>query len=233
MASPSVKTKQRRTESNSKAASDATRSKLLEAAGEIFAEVGYHRATIREICNRAGVNAALINYHFGDKLELYSEVLQGLLSAARLRAVGAALNEKAPPEELLRGAIKARLRGVAAADQTGWLFRIFTHEIARPTPAMTRIINTVSRPMYGQLCEIVGSLLGLPADSEKTRLSAHSVMGQVILYVLAGPLLARLWPELKMTPEQMDKIAAHIADFSLAYLRQTHGSQQDANEPLG
>src|SRR5260370_36869827 len=106
--------RRRTAESKSEPAPDATRSKLLESAGEIFAEVGYERATIREICARAGVNNALINYHFGDKLELYTEVLQRLLSAARIEEVRAALNRKAPPEEILRGVIKARLRGVVS-----------------------------------------------------------------------------------------------------------------------
>jgi AcrR family transcriptional regulator len=215
-------------ESNNEAAAEATRAKLLEAAGEVFAEVGYHRATIREICARAGVNGALINYHFGDKLELYNQMLQRLVSAARIDAVRAALNQQAPPEEILREVIKARLRGVSAGDQGGRLFRIFTHEMAHPTPAMTRIVNGISRPVYNQLCEIVGALAGLPADDEQTRLCAHSIMGQVILYVLAGPVLGRLWPELKMMPEQLDRIADHIADFSLAYLQQLHGRRPQA-----
>lgn len=218
---PSAKTKTKRpaTASNEDAA-EATRAKLLDAAAEIFAEAGYHRATIREICARAHVNGALVNYHFGDKLELYSEVLQRLVGAARIKAVRTALNRKAPPETVLRDAIKVRLRGASAGDQAGWLFRIFAHEIAQPTPAMTSIINSVSRPLYNQLREIVGALVGRPADDEKTRLCAHSVMGQIILYVLAGPVLRQLWPELKMTPEQLDRIGDHITDFSLAYMRQ-------------
>ena len=39
------------------AASDATREKLLEAAGRVFADRGYEAATVREICRRAGANA--------------------------------------------------------------------------------------------------------------------------------------------------------------------------------
>ena len=207
-------------ESGGEPAAEATRVKLLDAAAEVFAEAGYQRATIREICSRAGVNSALVNYHFGDKLELYSEMLRRLVAAMRVEAVRAALHQDAPPERILRDAITARLRGASAGDQAGWLFKILTHEIAQPTPAMTRIVNGVARPLYNQLCEIVGALLGLPADHEQTRLCTHSVMGQVIFYVLAGPFLVRLWPELKMTPEQLDRIAGHITDFSLAYLRQ-------------
>jgi len=47
-------------------------------------------------------------------------------------------------------------------------------------------------------------------------------MGQILVYVLAGPLLEKLWPGLEMTPEQVDRIAEHIWDFSLAYLRQAN-----------
>ncbi len=56
--------------------SDDTRLRLLDAARDVFAESGYYNATVRDISMRAGVNVAAINYHFGDKLELYTEVLR-------------------------------------------------------------------------------------------------------------------------------------------------------------
>ena len=76
-------------------------------------------------------------------------------------------------------------------------------------------------------------MIELPAADEQTRLCAHSIMGQVVIYVLAGPFLARLWPDMKMTPEQMDRIADHIADFSLAYLRQARDVQRQAAKDAG
>jgi hypothetical protein len=68
-------------------------------------------------------------------------------------------------------------------------------------------------------------MIGLPPNDDRTRLCAISVVGQVLAYVLPGPLLTQIWPELKMTPQQVERIADHIADFSLSYLqdfRSTH-----------
>jgi AcrR family transcriptional regulator len=233
MASRTTRAKNGSTRPASEPESESTRAKLLDAAAEVFAEVGYHRATIREICARAGVNGALVNYHFGDKLELYAQMLQRLVSVARIEAVRAALNQKAPPETILREAIKAGFVASPPATRSGWLFRILAHEITQPTPAMTRVVDSVLRPLYNQLYEIVGALIGLPAVDEQTRLCAHSIMGQVIIYALAGPVLARLWPDMRMTPENLDRIADHVTDFSLAYLRQVRGMQQQAAKAAG
>lgn len=53
----------------------ATRAALLRAAGEAFTEVGYDHAGVREIAQRAGVTAALVNRYFGSKLGLLAEVV--------------------------------------------------------------------------------------------------------------------------------------------------------------
>ena len=47
---------------------DVKKEKLIEAAGQVFAEFGFQGATMREICLRAGANMATLNYYFGGKL---------------------------------------------------------------------------------------------------------------------------------------------------------------------
>jgi AcrR family transcriptional regulator len=205
---------------------EVTRARLLEAAAEIFADVGYQQAKIREICARADANIALINYHFGDKMGLYTEVLRYSVKTSHSEAIRRALDQGGSPEELLRGMIKARMRGMGSRELADRQFRIVLHELAHPTPALGRVLDNVIRPIYKRVLELIGGMIGLPADAEKTRLCTHSVMGQIMIYVLAGPVLKRLWPELKMTPAQLDRMADHIADFSLAYLREAGAIQR-------
>jgi AcrR family transcriptional regulator len=214
--------------------SDPTREKLLGVAGRVFADRGYQAATIREICLRAAANVAAVNYHFGGKLGLYTEVLQESVRAAQIEAVQNALDQNAPPEDILRAVIRARLRGVCRGDLPDWHFRILAHELVQPTPALRQLINKVARPIYKRLLELIGGMIGLPPNDDKTRLCANSVMGQILTYVLAGPLLAGVWAELKMTPEQVERIADHIADFSLSYLqdfRSKHRAITPARKP--
>jgi AcrR family transcriptional regulator len=212
-------------------AAASTREKLVEAAGRVFAERGYRATTVREIAKRSGANVAAVNYHFGDKLGLYTEVLQQSVRTARVDAINSALDQNAPPEDILRAVIRARLQSVTRPNLQEWRFRILVHELVQPTPALSRVVNEVSRPIYKRLLELIGSIIDLPPKHEKTRLCVHSIMGQILVYVLAGPLLTQLWPELEMTPEQVDRIAEHIWDFSLAYLRHANFGGQQATVP--
>ena len=209
--------------------SDATRDKLLEAAGRAFAERGFAGATIRDICKEAGANVAAVNYYFKDKLALYTEVLRQVAQAKNVDGVRAALEQQVSPEEALRDAVRARLRGVYEQKRPDWHFRIAAREFAQPTPAMSQVIETVMRPIYSRLCGVVGKIIGRPPDHEQTRLCAHSVVGQMMHYILGGKVIHCLWPEMEMTPEQIERIADHIADFSLAYLHQVGAANRESS----
>lgn len=203
-------------------ASEQTRRRLIDAAGEMFAELGFHHTTVRQICQRANANIAAVNYHFKDKTGLYTEVVRQSMRAARLDAVHAAFNQNASPEEIMHAVVKARLESLRGLDLSDWHFRIFAHELAKPTPAINVVVNEAIRPLYMRMCNLIASILKLPPDDQKTRLCAHSIIGQILFYAFARPVISRLAPEIKMTTAQVDLLADHITDFSLAYLRNTN-----------
>src|SRR6185503_1763624 len=56
-----------------------TRERLIESATRLFAERGFGKVTVREICKAARANVAAVNYHFGGKTGLYDEVVQSAI----------------------------------------------------------------------------------------------------------------------------------------------------------
>ena len=199
-------------------ASDPTRARLIEAAGQVFAEHGFQSATIREICTRANANIAAVNYHFRDKAGLYLAVLRHSMALDRgqpdPRQI--ALNSESP-EEALRLIISAMLHRMhSPASGRACHLRIMAHEMAQPTEALPRVVEEVIGPNYAAMRRILSRLLGTAPEDDLTRFCAHSVIGQVVHYAHAGPVISLLWPDLRMTPERLNQIAAHIAEFSLA-----------------
>lgn len=59
-----------------RARADATRQAVLDNAGKLFAKHGFEGTSLEMLAREAGINKALIQYHFGGKQGLYSEVLR-------------------------------------------------------------------------------------------------------------------------------------------------------------
>lgn len=208
---------------------DETRARIIEAAGEVFAETGFEKATVREICARAHANIAAINYHFRDKLGLYTEVLK--TAACNGRAVADESQALRDPQQALRSFIHGMFRRMHEADRPAWYARVMLHELASPTEALDVVVEQMIRPNSRLLCAIVGELLDRPSDDELTRLSAASVIAQVVHHVHARPVIQKLWPGLKSSLEMREKIADHIANFSLAALHVLRDSRVPARHP--
>ena len=97
-----------------------TRERVLEAASEVFADVGFHDATVADICERAGANVAAVSYHFGGKAELYALVWrQAFEEGLRAYPPDGGLPPDAPPEDRLRARIHALLARVFDDGRTG------------------------------------------------------------------------------------------------------------------
>src|SRR5262249_41413686 len=117
-----------------------TRQRLLEAAGEVFAEHGFRDATIREICEKAKANMAAVHYHFGDKKEIYGAVFD----YARTCAV-AQFNDLTSPgtpvEERLRAFVRAVLKRFFDEGRPAWLGKLVAREMIEPTKALDALAN--------------------------------------------------------------------------------------------
>jgi len=204
----------------------ATRQRLIEVAGEVFADQGFRSATIRDICGRAGANVAAVNYHFGDKEQLYLDVLEHAHRTSLTRYppdLGTTPDSSA--EDRLRAFIRSFLLRLLDDGVPAWLGKLMAREMVEPTPALDGLVERVMRPLFARLVGIVGDLAGPEADPERVRLCAQSVVGQLIFYRHAQECLRRLGPDALCGRERIEAIADHIAAFSLAGIRRPENAK--------
>jgi TetR/AcrR family transcriptional regulator, regulator of cefoperazone and chloramphenicol sensitivity len=201
--------------------SSHTEARLLEAAGEIFAEFGYRAATVRQICEKAGANVAAVNYHFGDKEGLYLAVLRSVPDAhAEKYPSTGGLNANATAEARLRAYVDSLLRRVFDAGRPGWHAKIIAREMVEPTRALDSLLEEVARPLHQELAGIVRELMGSEPDDDEVRSCALSIMGQCVYYHHARNVLTRLYPAQGFDAADVDRLSRHISEFSIAALRE-------------
>ena len=205
-----------------------TRTRLLEAAGETFAELGFRATTVREICRRAGANIAAINYHFGGKEELYEAVLAYTAQQSLEKyPIGGHLPPDAPPEASLEAFVRAYLERLLDEGRPAWFGKLVAREMVEPTEALTRIAQTFGRPQYDRLRQIIAELLGPGAADPLIRHCCWSVIGQCLAYKHARPMIERLEPDQSFGPPDRAVLTRHITQFSLsaiAAIRAARGS---------
>lgn len=211
------------------AAHAATREHLLAAAAEVFAEVGFHAATVREICQRAGANIAAVNYHFGDKEQLYRAVLKEThCSAMDKYPADFGLAPDATPEERLRAFVYSFLMRIFSEGPSARHGKLMAREMIEPTGALDEIVRENIRPMAERLMSIVGDLLGHKVDQETRHLCALSVVSQILHYHHCRPVMMRMSPEMKFDAAAIEKLTDHITRFSLAGIKEMAGKRTKA-----
>lgn len=210
-----------------------TRQALIEAGGAVFAEVGFHNATVREICRRARANIAAVNYHFGDKGALYRAVLayyQG--RALQKYPLDLGVRAGATAADRLRAFVRSFLLRIFDPSSDAWHGKLISREMIDPTTALDEILVERIRPQAQHLGGIVRELLGGEPDPETVRLCSFSVVSQCLFYHHCQPVVLRLFPEQRFTPEQIERLADHITGFSLAAITAASGQAATRSQSL-
>ena len=191
----------------------------MKAAERLFAERGFKKVTVRDICRAARANVAAVNYHFGDKEGLYREVLRSAIDVVReTTEAGRKAGEGRSPEEKLERYLRIFLSRVTAPGHEN-LHRLIQREIDDPTAALDAFVEEAVRPRVEYIASIVVEMIGgEPTDPDVLR-CVGSILSQAVVYVRRNPVAERLGFSFKGSPADIDEAARHIAAFSLAGVR--------------
>lgn len=198
--------------------SECTRDRLLVAAREVFAESGFKGATVREICRRAGVNVAAVNYHFNGKEALF-------MAALELEPVENMIASSCGPDdaEVRLGRFihefMLRLMNGCCTPHSQLIMR----ELLEPSPALDSIAKEIMIPLHRHLTGLVREIVGDRVSDAEVRRHVFSLLGQCSYYRNTREMNRLMYPELAYDAQEIEATAKHITEFSLAGLKQAAG----------
>ncbi len=165
---------------------------ILEAALRVFAERGFHRATIKEIAREAGIkSSALIYWYFEDKDDLFRAVLTEFSPLVRLAADPGALMDR-PPEEVLPMLAAAHLDSFDDPAVVR-LLRISLSESALNPGADEGFIEGLQKMVLGFFVAYLQRQVELgrlrPHDPQT---SARAFFGPLVIYLLGREVFLHL-----------------------------------------
>ncbi len=193
---------------------EESRRRVFEAAAKAFAVKGFDGAKVDAIAAEAGVNKAMLYYHFADKLTLYRGVLLDLFSAVA-RGTAGARAAGGVPEAQLRAFVQAL---VNAARDRPHVPAIWLREIADGG-------RHLDPEVFTQLRTVLATLDAILKDGARDHgwrpiqpFLVQAGIAAPLMFILATQGLrtqARLTPDLPADP---DAIAAHFTAMTLAML---------------
>jgi TetR/AcrR family transcriptional regulator len=191
-----------------------TREALLAAGTELFAERGYDGVPLWAIAQKAGVNKAMVNYHFGGKRKLYQAIVTGTFGDIVAAVEGLADSTSVRAPDLLRELIGAV--GDLASRRHPHFCTMMLREVlaggkhlgAGAVEMPARVLAAVQRIVARGVRE--GSLR--PVDPVLTHLS---LVGSLVFFFATARFRNRVLADrrLGITPPDADAYVRHIQDL--------------------
>ena len=183
---------------------DQTRESLIDAAVEVFGRDGFRAASTRSIADLAGVNQALIGYHFGGKPGLYLAVFDRITRrvAQYLGPVAQVIEEQFEEIRASDDRQAARCVGFihqltdalvatfSAPESSAWA-RLILREQHNPSEAFDRLYGGMIGRMLSLITRLIAQICATDPNAIETRLMTQTVIGQALVFRSARATVLR------------------------------------------
>jgi len=193
-----------------------TRTALIKAAINIFGRDGFAAASTRSIADEAGVNQALINYHFRTKQGLYLAVFE-YINAFIQERMGQVLieiedhlgSDSAIDKDFYWQSIKQLLGGllqVINSTETKDWSSLIIREQQHPTEAFAIMESGIHGRIRKTINTLVARQMKLDDVSEQAKLISITLLGQILMFKMgrATVLASMNWE--RISAEELNKI---------------------------
>ena len=193
--------------------------RILDTAEELFAQNGYSAVSVRQITTLAQCNLAAVNYHFGNKKNLYLEVFRSRLVAnGKQVSLSFERNLAARPAPTLVDVVHALAQafledGPLSDEERERHSQLMAREMTKPIGAMEIVIDEVMQPLFESVACRLRPHLKEGIDDESLTLKILSIFAMVTHFNFARAAISRI------TGREYDtafktRLVDHIIEFS-------------------
>lgn len=186
--------------------SERTRARIIETAGELFADKGFKAVTVREIAQKADTHLSALNYHFKAKDSLYREVV---LEACKTLAwsnedIKSLLTQN--PSEALKYIIRVSIDSYYDQGTSKWQTAIISRECWQPSDVFSDIIDNYFRNHAGLMAEVISKITDKPVNSNRIMFAVFSLIGQLDTFGMYAKLIDEIAPDLNNRLKQNNNL---------------------------
>lgn len=190
---------------------EATRIALIEAGLKLFGERGYDSVSTRQIADLASANVGSIAYHFGGKPGLRLACAQHV--AERIAALAApALAAAEVPDDprlavaILEAAVERFARFLVTSREASVYAAFIVREVMQPGEVVDLLYDTLIGRAHIRLCRLFAVATGLDPESVEVRAAVFSMLGQVLYFRIARPIVLRRMDWADIGPEEAETL---------------------------
>ena len=191
-----------------------TRAKILDAAVQEFSQNGLAGARMEQIASVAGVNKALLYYHFDSKDKLYGAALEMIATKTRDATMATFLRDASPGERVLRSALNHFDRILAQTEFQSLMQQEMMRLHKGESSAMDMLIKRVFAPMLVMYQSMVREGIASGELIEVDWLQIHlASLGTNVFYFMSSQLWRELLPYDPFAPEVLAERRRTVVTF--------------------
>ncbi len=210
---------------------EQTRAALVRAALLLFGRQGFDGTSTREIAALAKANIGSIAYHFGGKEGLRAAcanyvvaTIGGVAGAAMAQPAGEQQDAEAAHAQLLK-VVEAMVGFIVAHPEAGEFVQFVMRELSEPSEALDIIYEGVIEPVHQRLCRVWAEASGDNAESDRTRITIFTLIGQVVYFRIARAAVMRRLGWDRIGPSEAADIISVVRSNIEAIIAERKGPQ--------
>jgi AcrR family transcriptional regulator len=204
---------------------ETTRDALIQAAIEVFGRDGFGAASTRAISEAAGVNQALIGYHFGGKPGLYMAALKFIADRllARIGPLVVSIEAELVAEDDVARSRKTSQRALVrlheltdalvmmlTSDESSAWARLILREQQDPSEGFDVLYEGVMHRILSATTRLVARARRADSTQEQCKLTAMTILGQALVFRTARAAVLREMGWACLAPQAIQTIQAEL-----------------------